>query len=94
MSYSRPSAALPPPTDTADKAFDAALKQYPRLPEVQSGRGTLSHQKEDLDAAEACLSHLKAEANIAESSRSSRQGGPTSCSRPSAALHSRLARRR
>ena len=50
----------------ADQAFDAALKRYPQLPEVQAAEARYRTHKEDLDAAEACLSHLKAEANIAK----------------------------
>ena len=50
----------------ADRAFDAALKHYPELPEVQAADARYRADKEDLDAAEACLSHLKAEANIAK----------------------------
>ena len=50
----------------ADRAFDAALKHYPEVPEVQAAAARYRAQKGELDAAEACLSHLKAEANIAK----------------------------
>ena len=50
----------------ADLAFDTALKRYPESPEVRAAATRYRNHKEDLDAAEACLSHLKAEANIAK----------------------------
>ena len=50
----------------ADQAFATALKRYPDAAEVQTAEANYRAHKEDLDAAEACLSHLKAEANIAK----------------------------
>jgi tetratricopeptide (TPR) repeat protein len=50
----------------AEQAFNAALKRYPDHPEVKAAEARYRAHKEDLDAAEACLSHLKAEANIAK----------------------------
>ena len=49
----------------ADQAFDAALKRYPQLPEVQAAEARYRTQKGRPDAAEACLRRLEAEAAIA-----------------------------
>jgi tetratricopeptide (TPR) repeat protein len=49
----------------ADKAFDAARKLYPETAEVQEAATRYAAQKGRLDAAEARLSYLKAEGNIA-----------------------------
>ena len=49
----------------ADQAFDAALKRYPQLPEVQAAEARYLAEKGRPEAAEACLRRLEAEAIIA-----------------------------
>jgi tetratricopeptide (TPR) repeat protein len=48
----------------ADRAFNASRARYPELPEVQAAAKRYADQKGQLEAADACLSRLKAEAYI------------------------------
>jgi tetratricopeptide (TPR) repeat protein len=48
----------------ADRAFNVALGRYPKVPEVQAAAARYAEQKGHLDAADACLSRLKAEAYL------------------------------
>ena len=50
----------------AGRAFDVALNHYPQVAEVRAAAARYGARKGRLNAADACLSHLKAEANIAK----------------------------